>query len=446
MDARAVPLPARSPARPERSGPGQAEPLGALRCFPNAAAAALALRPDEPVYCFCPRALQEDTCAFLSAFKGETAYAVKTQPDPRVLACLADAGIAAFDVASPDEMEAARAARPDARLYYMHPVKPISHIERALTEFGIRHIAADHETEVSKIVRAARRKRIALEELTLFIRVATKADARYELSKKFGASPAQAVDLLERAAALGLNVGLCFHVGSQVEDPGAYERALATCAWVWGRADVELAGLDIGGGFPALYGHDPRRKERPVPTLRTLFGAIREAVRDYGFEEVPLVAEPGRGLVARAYSVVVRVLLRKGQRLYINDGIWGSLSDSWTGHLTLPVRLIRASGRAATRGGHKGHGRLEPFRVMGATCDSVDILNRAFWLPEDVRTGDWIEVGHIGAYSLSLRTRFNGFYPDHFVEVDEPFRLEEALAAAPQRVVRDRAEARLYQE
>ena len=62
-----------------------------------------------------------------------------------------------------------------------------------------------------------------------------------------------------------------------------------------------------------------------------------------------------------------------------------------------------------------------PFKVCGATCDSVDILSRPFWLPETVDTGDWIEIGHIGAYSLSLRTRFNGFYPDTFVEVDEPF-------------------------
>jgi ornithine decarboxylase len=62
-----------------------------------------------------------------------------------------------------------------------------------------------------------------------------------------------------------------------------------------------------------------------------------------------------------------------------------------------------------------------PFRVCGATCDSVDILSRPFWLPETVDTGDWIEIGNIGAYSLSLRTRFNGFYPDTFVEVETPF-------------------------
>jgi ornithine decarboxylase len=63
--------------------------------------------------------------------------------------------------------------------------------------------------------------------------------------------------------------------------------------------------------------------------------------------------------------------------------------------------------------------------VCGATCDSVDILSRPFWLPETVDTGDWVEIGHIGAYSLGLRTRFNGFYPDTFVEVETPFEDEE---------------------
>ena len=62
-----------------------------------------------------------------------------------------------------------------------------------------------------------------------------------------------------------------------------------------------------------------------------------------------------------------------------------------------------------------------PFKVCGATCDSVDILSRPFWLPETVDTGDWIEIGHIGAYSMALSTRFNGFYPDTFVEVTTPF-------------------------
>jgi ornithine decarboxylase len=30
-------------------------------------------------------------------------------------------------------------------------------------------------------------------------------------------------------------------------------------------------------------------------------------------------------------------------------------------------------------------------------------------LPADVREGDWIEIGQLGAYGTALRTAFNGF-------------------------------------
>jgi ornithine decarboxylase len=123
-------------------------------------------------------------------------------------------------------------------------------------------------------------------------------------------------------------------------------------------------------------------------------------------------------IVARAFSLIVRVMLRKGKRLYINDGIWSSLSDSWTGKITLPARFI-PDPAIRTRNGDRA--KVVPFKVCGATCDSVDILSRPFYLPETIDTGDWIEIGNIGAYSLSLRTRFNGFYPDTFCEIETPF-------------------------
>ena len=155
-----------------------------------------------------------------------------------------------------------------------------------------------------------------------------------------------------------------------------------------------------------------------MPALGQLMSRCRADIEEWQFNRVPLVAEPGRVIVARAFSLIVRVLLRKGQRLYINDGIWASLSDSWTGKITLPARFIPDP---ASRQRNGDESKIAPFRVCGATCDSVDILSRPFWLPETVDTGDWIEIGHIGAYSLSLRTRFNGFYPDTFVEVSTPF-------------------------
>ncbi len=394
-----------------------------MQRFENASEAALTLRPDESIYCFRPDVLKADARQFMQMFPGKTAYAVKTNGEPMVLKALAEAGVTAFDVASPGEFEAVRAVAPQAEMLYMHPVKAQSDIRLALEKYGIRAIAVDHEDEITKLTRVVRALDIDPGSLTVFVRIQTKGQAAYELSKKFGAGPAAAVELMQRLHRTGYKVGICFHVGSQIEDPDTYERALASADWVRNRAGVPIAALDVGGGFPAEYGHDPNRKKPEMPKLEELMARLRADIEEWGFDTTPLVAEPGRVIVARAFSLIVRVLLRKGRRLYINDGIWASLSDSWTGKITLPARFI-PDPAIRTRNGSEAN--IVPFKVCGATCDSVDILSRPFWLPETVDTGDWIEIGHIGAYSMALRTRFNGFYPDTFVEVTTPFEEGEA--------------------
>ena len=353
----------------------------------------------------------------MAAFPGKTAYAVKTNGEPLILRTLWEAGVRSFDVASPGEFAAVRAVSPDAELLYMHPVKAQSDIRLAL-ETGIRVMALDHEDEIAKILRIVNALDIDPGGITLYVRIQTKGHAAYELSKKFGAAPAHAVELLQRIDRIGFRCGLCFHVGSQIEDPGVYERALGSADWVRSRAGVELVGLDIGGGFPAPYGDDPKRRKPKLPAFDALMADVRREIVAWGFGDLPLIAEPGRVVVARSLSLIVRVLLKKGRRLYINDGIWASLSDSWTGKITLPARFIPDPARKRRSGNPD---ELVAYKVCGATCDSVDILSRPFWLPGTVDTGDWIEIGHIGAYSLGLRTRFNGFYPDTFVEVSTPF-------------------------
>lgn len=412
-----------NPAGSVTTGAGRADTIDR---FDSGQDAALALRPDAPVYCFRPSVLESDARAFMADFPGKTAYAVKTNGESFILKTLSDVGISTYDVASPGEFAAVREVAPAAELLYMHPIKSQTDIRLALEHYGVRVLALDHEGELAKILRIVRTLEIHPADVTLFVRIQTKGQAAYELSKKFGATPANAVELVQRAARIGFRVGLCFHVGSQIGDPHVYERALASAAWVRARAGVELAGLDVGGGFPAVYGHDPRRKQVKMPGPAELMRELRTDIADWGFSDLPLIAEPGRVVVARCLSLIVRVLLRKGRRLYINDGIWASLSDSWTGKITLPARFIPDPARKGRNG---RDAELVPFKVCGATCDSVDILSRPFWLPDMVDTGDWIEIGHLGAYSLALRTRFNGFYPDTFVEVATPFEDEEGQEA-----------------
>jgi ornithine decarboxylase len=120
--------------------------------------------------------------------------------------------------------------------------------------------------------------------------------------------------------------------------------------------------------------------------------------------------EPGRALVAEACSLVVKVEFRRGHRLYLNDGAYGSLADMKLFRTVYPVRLLRPGGAG---------GRLASFALFGPTCDSYDSLPGTSPLPEDVREGDWIEFGQIGAYSNVLQTRFNGFEARRFVQVED---------------------------
>src|SRR5690606_38867878 len=203
---------------------------------------------------------------------------------------LVEAGVSAFDVASPGEFEAVRAVAPEAEMLYMHPVKAQSDIRLALERYHIRVIALDHEDEITKLTRVVRARDIDPGRITVFVRVQTKGSAAYELSKKFGAGPAYAVELAERLNRTGFKVGLCFHVGSQIEDPDTYQRALASADWVRNRLGFALAGLDIGGGFPAEYGHDPNRKHVEMPSLGQIMSRLSSDLDEYGFSDMPLVA------------------------------------------------------------------------------------------------------------------------------------------------------------
>jgi ornithine decarboxylase len=373
--------------------------------FSDVSAVAQALQPSYPVYCLRPEVLAETARRFISMFPGTVLYAVKCNPHPMVLDELYRAGIRHFDTASLPEIAQICETYADAHAYFMHPVKGRAVIKSAYAVYGIRHFVVDHESELAKIV-----DETGGEDVVIVVRMSTPASAQtlYNLSSKFGAPPAQAAELMRAARARGCKVGLSFHVGSQCGDPKAYGTALRMAGETIESAGVMPVCLDVGGGFPAAYAN------RPVPPLEDYMAAIRAGLKTLALKPtVEIFAEPGRAMVADACSLLTQVQLRKDDRLYINDGIYGSLSELMQAEIHLPARVIRLNG-SPSQG-------LHSFKLNGPTCDSLDVLPGTFELPEDVREGDWIEIDQVGAYSNALATRFNGFYPETFVEVhDEP--------------------------
>ncbi len=374
-----------------------------MRRFADADAMIAALQPSYPVYCLRPHVLADNARRFIEGFPGRVMYAVKCNPLPAVLHHLHEAGIEHFDTASLPEIALVREALPDAAAYFMHPVKSRAALLSAAEVYDVRHYVIDHAEELAKILKAVERRDIAI-----LVRLSTPGGkALYELSRKFGAAPAEAAELLRAVHAAGLETGLAFHVGSQCGEPAAWRTALDLAAQVIDAAGVPIRYLDVGGGFPATYAN------HPVPPLEDFFAAIRN-----GLDGMPLgpdcivMCEPGRALVADAMSLVVQVQLRKGNALYINDGIYHSMSEPAVAGVQLPARLIRQGGGFAPA--------IADFTIYGPTCDSTDVLPHTIPLPADAGEGDWIEFGQVGAYSNAMSTRFNGFTSETFVSVDAP--------------------------
>jgi ornithine decarboxylase len=380
----------------------------------------LAARPEEPIYCLRPAAITEAASEFVRGFRGDVLYAVKCNPEPAVLNALWEGGVRHFDCASAGEIALVHQMLPEAAIHFMHPVKSRSAIRVAYGGFGVRDFVLDSAGELAKIMEETENAA----DLGLVVRLALPpSGAIYDLSGKFGASVEEAAALLRVARSLARRLGLSFHVGSQCMEPLAYRRALALAAETIRRAGVAVDIIDVGGGFPVSY------PDLEPPPLGAFFAEIEAAFDALDLPAAKLWSEPGRALVAAGASVVVQVQLRRGDALYVNDGVYGSLSDAGAPAFRFPVRRIRG----AAPGGEVEVSRAYTF--FGPTCDSADHMKGPFLLPADMAEGDWIEIGQLGAYGACLGTVFNGFDRARILEVsDQPMLANSSLDPAPLRL------------
>ena len=381
------------------------------------------LRPEEPVHCIRPDVLKSTASEFVQSFPGDVLYAVKCNPDPAVLRALWAGGVRHFDCASPNEVALVRHMFPDAAIHFMHPIKARGAIREAWARHDVRDFVFDSAAELTKIVNEVAATNVE-GELGLVLRLALpKGGAVLDLSGKFGAADDEAVALLRAARPHAVRLGIAFHVGSQCLDPLAWRRALQIAGNVIAEAGVTIDIVDVGGGFPVAY------PDVEPPPLGAFMAEIEDGFERLGLSNARLWAEPGRALVAAGGSVVVQVQARRGDALYINDGVYGSLADAGTLGFRYPARLIRPNGGdvATAETG---------FSLFGPTCDSADAMRGPFFLPDDIREGDWIEIDQLGAYGACLRTGFNGFDRARIEEVasapaetGSPVEVVQALAA-----------------
>jgi ornithine decarboxylase len=362
------------------------------------------LKPVEPVYVLHPGRFQAAAKRFLDSFPGDTLYAVKANPAPQVLDQVWAAGIRHFDTASLPEIELVRARFPQSICHFMAPVRSVGAAKAAFERFGVTDYVVDCDYELDKLLGEIKEPK----KLRIFVRIATPlGGALLELSSKFGTTPEDAARLLKRVAESGAAPCITFHVGSQCLSPFSYAQAVEMARRTAGLAHIEIAALDMGGGFPGPYpGND-------VPPYHWYFDTIKEALATFGPAHPPVLCEPGRALIAEGMSLITQVILRKDDSLYLNDGVYGSFDEltlpGWTAGYHHKVYSLDAKNRVLPLGGAE-----KPLRVYGPTCDTLDVLPRPLMLPGEIAAGDFIVFQDMGAYSVAIRTAFNGFYPDNW--------------------------------
>ena len=361
------------------------------------------LQPVNPVYCIRPESIKLACNFFVNNFPGKPLYAVKTNPHKSVIKHIYQNGITNFDVASLEEIKLVNSIAKDAKLYFMHTVKNRKSIEEAYFNYGVRDFSFDTKDELIKIFEATKDAK----DLTLYLRIfVSNEHSEIDLSKKFGASTTEAIGLIKLVRPLVKKLGVSLHVGSQCMHPVSYSKGIKEIGNIITKSGITPDIINVGGGFPSKY---PDLYPQP---LENYMEEIKKAVNKLNLPKQPeLICEPGRAIVAESGSTIVKVELRKKQSLYINDGTYGSLFDAGFPNFIFPTKVID-TGKDLSR-------RLTPFNFYGPTCDSMDFMKGPYMLPNNLKEGDYIEIGQLGSYGLTFRTKFNGFYSDDIFEIED---------------------------
>jgi ornithine decarboxylase len=326
-------------------------------------------------------------------------YAVKANPDTRIIKLLASLG-ASFDIASiPELRKVLKIGISPQLISYGNTIKKYIDIDTAF-KLGVRLFACDSENDLKNIAAYAPGSRV-------FFRLATDGSGSdWPLSKKFGAHPDLIVSMLQLARRLNIKpCGLSFHVGSQQKDIGQWDSAITAAKLLFDTAakrKIQLSLLNLGGGLPCRY-------RDLVLELNVYCSEIRRYLSEKFGEQLPeIILEPGRALVGEAGTLVTEVIStsRKSKLdlyrwVYLDVGLFGGLIETLGEAIKYPLYCER-------------RGRSEEVILAGPTCDSMDIMyqDHRYSLPRGLKEGERLYLCSTGAYTSSYSAvDFNGFPP-----------------------------------
>ncbi|MGH8962851.1 MAG: diaminopimelate decarboxylase [Jatrophihabitantaceae bacterium] len=316
-------------------------------------------------------------------------FASKAYPSAAVLGLIASEGCG-LDVAAAGELVIARAGGADPATMVFHGNAKTDLDVQVALDAGVRFIVIDNLDDVERIARLADRV------VPVLLRASPQVSASTHTAmmtghdaSKFGVPSGQIADVIARIRhepLLDLQ-GLHAHIGSQILDVEQF------VAEVEALSRLERFGVyDLGGGLGVRHVNTDRAVDVEEYADRVV-GAVH---RHLG-QDVELLVEPGRSIIARSQLTVYRVVtVKRGTRVHVavDGGMGDNLEVALYGQPFEPAIIDR-------------DGERETCDVVGRHCESGDTLVRDTSLVR-ARVGDLLAVPVTGAYCYTMANNYNG--------------------------------------
>jgi diaminopimelate decarboxylase len=376
----------------------------------------LAARFGTPLYVCDEQDVRSRCRDYLEAFGPEARvfYAAKAFCSRAVLRWVSSEGLG-VDVCTGGELEIALSAGVPPEQIALHGNnKTLDELARAVSA-GVGHIVADSFEEIARLSYLTDALAEPAARPKILVRVTTGVEAHtHEFmatahdDQKFGFSLASgAADEAVRRVLVSPGLafaGLHSHIGSQIFDTAGFEvaahRVVELAVRIRDEHGIEIAELDLGGGFGIAYTTDD-----DPPEIKDIAQGLRQIVdwqcRAAGLSRPRLTVEPGRGIVGPSTVTLYQVGTVKdvdGLRTYVS--VDGGMSDN------IRTALYDASYTCALASRESAAPPMLS-RVVGRHCESGDIVVRHAYLPSDLVPGDLLAVAATGAYCRSLASNYN---------------------------------------
>ncbi len=322
-----------------------------------------------------------------------------------------------LDVCTGGELAVAeRAGFPMRRVGFHGNNKSTAELTRAV-ELGVGRIIIDSFHEIERLAEVVASSSSAPVGVMVRVTAGVEAHTHEYIAtahedQKFGfsISSGDALAAVRRILEVpGLELlGLHSHIGSQIFDSSGFEvaarRVLALHAQIADEVGVELAELDLGGGFGIAYTpqDDPSDAAQLASEMSQIV-ADECAVRDLAVPRLSI--EPGRAIAGPAVCTVYEVGTVKAVEL---DGGAVRTYVSVDGGMSDNIRTaLYDADYSCTLANRFSEAPPLMTRLVGKHCEAGDIVVKDEFLPGDVAPRDLVAVPATGAYCRSLASNYN---------------------------------------